>query len=490
MNFTALVDNVTEFKDDLQQTEMPLPVESFNALEQIYNHIKNQLDITIHLLLDDPGNDFSLIEILLQSNDSLDGYWLRFKTRVEASKSEPKSGVESTGVVNPFKDDVITSEADKISEREDGIVIVVKGEKGSGEDKEDKIENKSEEKDDVKDDTDQPAQKPRKRRRKKRRNVQKEKEDEEEQEPIIRKKKRKKKLPETIECPICIDDVKMEDAYMFDCGHSYCRECLDMYVKEKINQNDVLDLCCPHPECDSEIPHNHLKELVDTETFDRYDELALKAALNRDPNCRWCPSCGDAIIGDPQYRRLRCYSCSHEFCFECNEDFHVGTCEDFQKWKVENGLVDEKYVEWADENTRKCPKCKSRIQKNSGCNHMTCGNCNYQFCWLCGRKYTSNHFDVWNVLGCPALQSGKKENYGAARRMGMRIGIATGIGAAVIFGGALALALAIPVLVIGGPIFGGYHFVKYRRRKRKRKARYLPTPRKINRDDIDDLDIL
>ena len=40
---------------------------------------------------------------------------------------------------------------------------------------------------------------------------------------------------------------------------------------------------------------------------------------------------------------------------------------------------------WMKANTRPCPKCSNPIEKNDGCNHMTCRNrvCRHDFCWIC-----------------------------------------------------------------------------------------------------------
>ena len=37
----------------------------------------------------------------------------------------------------------------------------------------------------------------------------------------------------------------------------------------------------------------------------------------------------------------------------------------------------------------KCPKCKSAVEKNDGCMHMTCPMCAYEWCWTCGLNYRS-----------------------------------------------------------------------------------------------------
>ncbi len=39
-------------------------------------------------------------------------------------------------------------------------------------------------------------------------------------------------------------------------------------------------------------------------------------------------------------------------------------------------------AQWVQHHTQPCPSCGSRIQKNGGCNHMSCAVCRRQFCWV------------------------------------------------------------------------------------------------------------
>ena len=38
---------------------------------------------------------------------------------------------------------------------------------------------------------------------------------------------------------------------------------------------------------------------------------------------------------------------------------------------------------------KQCPQCCAAIEKDGGCNHMQCGNCNGHFCWLCLKIFVS-----------------------------------------------------------------------------------------------------
>ncbi len=180
---------------------------------------------------------------------------------------------------------------------------------------------------------------------------------------------------EPFSCPICFDDVERpEDGFRsLSCGHKFCRACMSDNLTTQVGEARVLDIHCPGSKCDALLSYPVIRALVDARTFARYEELTFLAALNTDPNVRWCPAkdCHNAVVNeDPlNTKKIVCSRCSHAFCFDCNNDWHIGTCEDFERWRVENGQVDQQFTKWKKDNTKPCPNCKALIQKNSGCNH-------------------------------------------------------------------------------------------------------------------------
>ena len=39
---------------------------------------------------------------------------------------------------------------------------------------------------------------------------------------------------------------------------------------------------------------------------------------------------------------------------------------------------------------KKCPFCRRLVERNRGCDHMTC-KCRGEFCYRCEKKWSSNH---------------------------------------------------------------------------------------------------
>jgi hypothetical protein len=266
----------------------------------------------------------------------------------------------------------------------------------------------------------------------------------------------------SFECPICIEEVEPGNGYIFEeCSHSYCINCLKSYLKNLINEGRVLDIKCPTPKCGTGIDYYQIKNFLDEETFSKYEEFNFLMTLKSDPSVRWCPNpkgCGNAMCREQgnTNNKAVCDKCNFEFCFECCEEWHSGTCEEYQQWKIENKKTDIKFSEWTkNNNTKKCPKCKIIIQKNDGCNHMTCTHCNYQFCWLCGGKYSDNHFSILNPLGCPGMQFKNDKRVNKGKLIAKKVGIGTGI--------VLTLPILIPAAIIGGSIYGGYRLHRWKK---------------------------
>eukprot|EP01126_Amoeba_proteus_P062072 TRINITY_DN8392_c0_g3_i2.p1 TRINITY_DN8392_c0_g3~~TRINITY_DN8392_c0_g3_i2.p1 ORF type:complete len:150 (+),score=37.96 TRINITY_DN8392_c0_g3_i2:198-647(+) len=91
----------------------------------------------------------------------------------------------------------------------------------------------------------------------------------------------------------------------------------------------------------------------------------------------------------------------------------------------------------------------SRTEKNTGCNHMTCASCQYDWCWLCGGKCGPGHFDSYNLLGCAGLQFDETDE--VSHHFGKRVkGKMTAAGTLALGVAAISVGAAIAPLALGG----------------------------------------
>jgi hypothetical protein len=100
----------------------------------------------------------------------------------------------------------------------------------------------------------------------------------------------------------------------------------------------------------------------------------------------WCPAqgCSNAFVARAVVKTVQC-TCGMKFCFKCAREAHQPAgCDNLSKWLEKCGNESET-ANWILANTKKCPLCTVRIEKNQGCNHMVCRNkgCKHEFCWIC-----------------------------------------------------------------------------------------------------------
>ena len=88
----------------------------------------------------------------------------------------------------------------------------------------------------------------------------------------------------------------------------------------------------------------------------------------------------------------------HSFCFECLKKPHGNL-------PCEINDLDKSIINYGMNNfIKKCPQCKIIIEKNKGCNHITCTKCGFQWCWLCNEKYDETHFNKGKCEGFQFFQ--------------------------------------------------------------------------------------
>ncbi|KAK5084956.1 hypothetical protein LTR70_002131 [Exophiala xenobiotica] len=193
-------------------------------------------------------------------------------------------------------------------------------------------------------------------------------------------------------CEICFEDSKGLQTYALKCGHRFCADCYSNYLTGKVKEEgEAARIQCPQDGCHRIVDAKSLRLLTDREVQARYDILLTRTYVDDKDNLKWCPGadCEYAIDCAVKKRDLmrvvptvQCKN-NHAFCFGCTlNDHQPAPCSLVKQWlkKCED---DSETSNWISANTKECPKCNSTIEKNGGCNHMTCRKCKHEFCWMC-----------------------------------------------------------------------------------------------------------
>lgn len=128
--------------------------------------------------------------------------------------------------------------------------------------------------------------------------------------------------------------------------------------------------------------------------------LILAEADISDCQRYYCPykDCSELLLKDtPEigsssgetFKQSECPNCRRLFCAQCGVTWHAGLdCNEYQRLSPSEREQDDlKLLKLAKEKQwQRCPKCKSIVERESGCTHMTC-RCNFQFCYKCGSEW-------------------------------------------------------------------------------------------------------
>lgn len=205
----------------------------------------------------------------------------------------------------------------------------------------------------------------------------------------------------TVSCDICIEDVTVVKATRMECGHFFCNECWTEHFIVKINEGQSRRIRCMAHKCNAICDETVVRNLVSIrhpDLAEKFDRFLLESYIEDNKMVKWCPStphCGNAIrVQDDQFCEVEC-SCGLQFCFSCLSEAHSPcSCLMWKLW-CKKCRDESETVNWITVHTKPCPKCHKPVEKNGGCNLVSC-ICGQAFCWLCGGATGREH--TWSRI--------------------------------------------------------------------------------------------
>lgn len=223
-------------------------------------------------------------------------------------------------------------------------------------------------------------------------------------------------------CGICMEDVSGWEVTKMDCGHCFCNNCWTEHFIVKINEGQSKRIRCMAHKCPTICDEAVIRNLVSKrhpDLAEKFERFLLESYIEDNKMVKWCPSiphCGNAIrVEDDEFCEVEC-TCGLQFCFSCLSEAHSPcSCCMWELW-LKKCRDESETVNWLTVHTKPCPKCHKPVEKNGGCNLVSC-ICGQCFCWLCGAATGRDH--TWSSISghsCGRFKEDIKKNSERAKR--------------------------------------------------------------------------
>ncbi|RWS31357.1 uncharacterized protein B4U80_10661, partial [Leptotrombidium deliense] len=289
------------------------------------------------------------------------------------------------------------------------------------------------------------------------------------------------------ECGVCWEHVWLYRRPC--CSFAVCANCCSNYYEYKVRMA-IVSIECINPKCHEYVHRDEISVRLSSEMKCIY--YRLLSADNCDETSKTCPKCNRvhrlqsvADLKEMKSKaktnfnvsslkvksiclmkyletyvyRVQCAECECVWCFLCHSPWHNGiTCKQFRKG---DRLLKfwAKQISHGQVNAQRCPKCKTYIQRSSGCDHMHCTRCETNFCYRCGDKlrrlkFFGDHYSKLSIFGCKyryKAESPVQRKIIRGAVFGSKVMLAPVLGSLVACAGILVCGVAVVAL----PLYGG-----------------------------------
>ncbi len=168
-----------------------------------------------------------------------------------------------------------------------------------------------------------------------------------------------------------------------------------------------MDIKCLSGGCPKRYTEAEVKYFVDADVYYKFRKFYNKQIKENNPyniyvNCPFvnCDELVDITYIASMINMVDC-NANHHFCVKCKKSYEHGKeeCKELDLEMINEHKKDDHY--------KQCPECNVILERDEKENRMICINCQYDFCWLCLKAYTSDHYASYNVAGCPGMEFSK-----------------------------------------------------------------------------------
>ncbi|KAI1471700.1 uncharacterized protein F4812DRAFT_467676 [Daldinia caldariorum] len=176
-------------------------------------------------------------------------------------------------------------------------------------------------------------------------------------------------------CLACNDMTELARLVEAPCEHEYCLHCLEQLFRNATTDETLYPPRC----CRQQIPLEPNQRFLPNDLVTTFREKAVEFST---PNRTYChqATCSVFIHPDTYVNNVAtCRTCRSSTCITCKRQSHDGDCPHDEDLQQVIRLAQE-------QGWRRCSNCRSMVELNTGCYHITC-RCGAQFCYLCGRRW-------------------------------------------------------------------------------------------------------